>query len=352
MRLNSIILLVVVAIMSSCISTETTTKSSRKVRCEVVTHASDHREEAQFPGRVVAAQDVNLSFRVAGVIESIVATEGQFVRKGEVIAYMDSRDYKLQLAATEAEERGIRAEAERVIALYEDRSTSENNYDKAVNGLKQIEAKLEAHRNALRDTELRAPFDGYLQRRHFEGGEAVSAGMPIVAFVSATAPEVVINIPVQNYLRRGDLCSASAVAQIYPDTKFTLEPISVAPKANLNQLYTTRFRVVPIEGVELSAGMSIMATIEYCSDQDNLLSLPMAAMVERGGRSSVWVVKDGVASLREVSIESFTRSGRALVSGGVEAGEVIVTAGVASLKEGMSVEVLESVSSSNIGGIL
>ncbi len=341
-----------VALGVSCVSTQPQTETIRKVKCEAVSSASDHREVATFPGRITAAADVNLSFRIAGVIDRVVVSEGTFVREGDVIAVMDSRDYELQLRATEAEERGIRAEAERIIALYEDRSTSENNYDKAVNGLKQIEAKLEAHRNALNDTKLKAPFDGYVQKRHFEGGEAVSAGMPIVAFVSSGAPEIVINIPSKNYIKRNSISSASAVVDIYPNEVFNLTQIGVAPKANLNQLYASRFAIEPIEGVDLGVGMSAMVSIEYRDECDDMVSLPMVAIVERGGKSSVWVFEEGVVRLREIEVDSFTREGRALVKSGVEVGEVVITAGVASLKEGERVEPLEPMSKSNIGGIL
>ena len=73
--------------------------------------------QTAYPGRIKAAADVDLSFRVAGPIFRMEAEEGKFVRKGEVLAEIDPRDYALQFSATEAEYKQVKAEAERVIEL-------------------------------------------------------------------------------------------------------------------------------------------------------------------------------------------------------------------------------------------
>jgi len=103
------------------------------IRTVKVASAENYGEvkTATFPGKVKPASEVNLAFRISGPIAKIHVREGQFVRKGELLAEMDQRDYQLQLAATEAEYTQIKAEAERVIKLYEKQSVSENDYDKA-----------------------------------------------------------------------------------------------------------------------------------------------------------------------------------------------------------------------------
>ena len=128
-----------------------------------------------YPGKVYAASDISLSFRVAGPIIAVLPEEGAFVKKGQLLAEIDPRDYKIQLAATEAEYKQIKGEAERVMELYKRGSIAINDYEKAVYGLKQITAKYEAHKNALRDTRLLAPFDGYVQKRFYDAHETVAA---------------------------------------------------------------------------------------------------------------------------------------------------------------------------------
>ena len=119
-----------------------------------------------YPGKIKAASEVKLSFRVAGPIRAVLPEVGAFVKKGELIAEIDPRDYEIQLSATEAEYNQVKEEAGRVIELYNRGSVPVNDYDKAVAGVKQITAKYDAHKNALADTRLTAPFDGYIQKKY------------------------------------------------------------------------------------------------------------------------------------------------------------------------------------------
>lgn len=338
----------------SCVGNQQSTTSVRRVKCEVAQGVSQSSGGSRYPGKVVAAKEVNRAFRVAGVIDRIVVKEGDFVREGDLIAVMDSRDYKLQLAATEAEYTAIKGEVDRVVKLFEEESVSANDYDKAVNGLKQIEAKLESHRNSVADTELRAPFSGYIQKIYFDRGETVSAGMPIISIVSSSAPEVVINIPASEYIKRSKLQSASAKCELYPDVEFGLKHLGTTHKANLNQLYEVRFTLSKSEcDVALSPGMSVMVSLDY-GDLTNggVVKIPFSAVVERDGASKVWVLESGRVSLRTVTICTILKDGDATITDGLEAGDVVITAGLNSLEEGQHVEPLEAMSNSNVGGIL
>lgn len=138
----------------------------------------DTPRTVQFPGCVRAAQEVNAAFKVGGTLRTIFAEEGEFVRRGAPLAALDARDYRLQAEAAEAEYKRVKAEAERVMALYADGAATPDAYDKARYGLQQITAKYENSRNQLADTEIRMPFDGYVQKRLFDPSTVVGAGMP------------------------------------------------------------------------------------------------------------------------------------------------------------------------------
>ena len=137
----------------------------------------------EFPARVQAAGEVHLAFKIPGTLQRIYVDDGAFVRQGELVAEMDPRDYELQLQAVEAEYLSIKAEAERVMALYDQNVATADAYDKARYGLQQITAKYENARNQLADTKLYAPFDGYVKRRRFDPPTVVAAGMPVITFL-------------------------------------------------------------------------------------------------------------------------------------------------------------------------
>ena len=308
-----------------------------------------------FPGKIRAASDVNLAFRVSGTILRVPVKEGAHVKKGDLLAEIDPRDYEIQLSATEAEYNRIKGEAERIIELYKRGSVSRNEYDKAVYGLQQISAKYDAHKNALADTRLTAPFDGYVQKRYYDKDETVSAGMPVVSLINTALPEVEINIPATDYVKRDLFGSFSCKTDIYPDREFPLELVGIARKANLNQLYNMRLRLKEAVGKEIPApGMTAIVTIRYKSQESEMTRIPLSALFGQEETSSVWVYDphSGTVSKRDVTPLKLMLDGTVVLSGGLKAGEKVVTAGIHSLSDGQPVRLLEKPSVTNIGGML
>jgi RND family efflux transporter MFP subunit len=307
-----------------------------------------------FPGKVKASASANLSFKVAGRMTKVHVGAGDFFKKGQLLAEMDDRDYKTQLAATEAEYRSIKAEAERIIELYKTNSVTANDHDKAVYGLQQISAKYEAHKNALADTRLTASFDGYVQQRFFGAGEMVAAGMPVMSVLEAVTPEVEINIPPSEFIKRGEFAGFTCTVDIYPGRKYTLDLLGVTQKANLNQLYTVRLKMKKEETPLPAPGMATMVEIQYKPGNATLLSIPYNAVFEHNSASQVWIYhsETQTVSVRSIKILEMRRNGQAIVSEGLKEGEIVVSAGVHSLKEGEKVKVLPPASPTNIGGLL
>lgn len=309
---------------------------------------------ATFPGKVVAASDISLAFRVSGPILGMNVDVGSRVRKGQLLAQIDPRDYEVQLAATAAEYDQIEKDYGRIKSLYEKGSATPSEYDKIRYGFQQISAKYDAHKNALRDTKLLAPSDGYIQKRLFQPGETVSAGMPVISMISTGSGDVETNIPLSDYIRRDDFDSFYCTVDIYPGKKFPLELIGITRKANLNQLYTMRFRLAG-EGIDMPGpGMSTMVTITYKTGTVQTVSMPLTSVFESDGRSMVWVVDpaSSTVSARPVMLSQILTDGTAVVSEGVSAGDIVLAAGVHSVKEGEKVKLLPPVSPTNVGGML
>lgn len=323
------------------------------VKTETVRNYQD-KLSITYPGKLKSASDVDLSFRVAGPIAVMPVETGAFVRQGQLLAQIDPRDYEIRFSATEAEYKQVKAEAERVIELYRRKSVPVNDYDKAVSGLKRITAQYEAHRNALQDTRLLAPFDGYIQKKYFDAHETVNAGMPVLSMVGNAYFEVEINIPSSDYVRQRYFKSFSCTFDVFPGKVFPLELTGITKKANLNQLYQVRLRLKPQAGLEIAAGMSVNVTIDYLPDEEELTIIPLTAVFEGDDSSSVWVYDPGreCVNRRKVELRKFLKSGEVVINAGLKSGEIVVTAGVHSLKEGMRVKLLKPVTKTNIGGLL
>jgi RND family efflux transporter MFP subunit len=308
-----------------------------------------------YPGKVVSADDINVAFRISGPVKKIFVHEGQFVKKGEVIAMMDPRDYEVQLSATRAEYEQVRAEAERVIELHKRNSVANKDYDKAVAGLHRIEAKLRAHQNALNDTKLKAPFTGYVQKIFFDEGEMVKAGMPVISLVSASKLQVEAFISTAGYLKKDCFETFLCKTGLYPDQTFSLSLAGITPKANLNQLYKMIFTLDMPDSVSLSPGMSVDVNI-VCNRTtgQTMFIVPVESVFGTGSSSFVWIYDAGSGAVRKaaVKVSKIRNDGTALVSGGLTGGSRVVSAGVHTLEEGQKVRILKPVSKTNVGGLL
>ena len=268
----------------SCSNGAKDTREYQTVKTDTVVSAGG-QTSLQYPGKVKAAQDISLAFRVSGTIQKIYVKDGARVQAGQLLAELDPTDYQVQLDATEAEYKQIKAEAERVMALYKDNGTTPSANDKAVYGLKQITAKYRHHKDQLGYTRLYAPFSGYIQKRLFEAHETVGAGMPVLSMISNSAPEVEINLPAAEYIRREQFDRYRCTFDIYPEQTYELKLISVTPKANANQLYTMRLQLITDNRPVPSPGMNTMVTILCNNDSSRNLSVPGSAVLQKRRQS-------------------------------------------------------------------
>lgn len=339
-------------LVNSCSERKSEEAEVANVRLFTVRNAGNTSAQ-EFPGRVKAAEEVNMAFKVSGTLARVYVEEGSRVTKGQLVAEIDPRDYQVQLSAIEAEYMKVKSEAERVMALYADSVGTADSYDKARYGLRQITAKYENARNQLADTKIYAPFDGYVQKRLFDPPMVLAAGMPVVTLVSGGKQEIEINIPASAYLRRHEMVSFYASFD-FITRKIPLRLISIAPKANANQLYTMRLALPQDVSPRPSLGMNAMVSIITSNEVDGKMEIPSSALFKKNGKTCVWVYheKGSVIELRAIMVGQLRTDGTASVTKGLSDGERVVAAGVHKLTDKQKVKPIKDESETNVGGLL
>ncbi len=308
-----------------------------------------------YPGKTRSAAEINMSFRVSGPISKIHVKEGQHVNKGQLVASMDPRDYQVQLSATQAEYEQIKADAERIIAMYEEGNTTASNYDKARYGLEQITQKLNNHRNQLADTHIYAPIDGYIQDIIHEAGETVGAGMPVISMFGSGTVEIEVNISAFDYANRERLKNAYCTFDLMPGQTFPLQISSISPEANASQLYTVRLRFTSTyDHKKITPGMSTMVYVDVSNETNGNVSIPTTSIIDEGGEQKVFVYdpSTSIVSKRTVIVKRLHRNGMADIESGLNDGDEVVSAGAHHITDGQKVKPLPKHSPSNIGGLL
>ena len=341
--------------MGSCGKRDTSRQEVPMVEVAEV-RGQNEMDATTFSGRTKSASEVNLAFRVSGPISQVLVKEGDHVSKGQVVAILDSRDYEVQLAATQAEYAQVKADAERVMALYAEGNTTASNNDKARYGLQQITQKLANHKNQLADTRLRSTIDGYVQTKLHEAGETVAAGMPVLSVFGSGDTEVEIHVSSADFARLEQFVGFSCKFDVTGDTAYPLAIARTSQEANSSQLYTVRLRFTgAFDHKRITPGMTTMVYAEVAdSETDGRVLVPSSALLRSDGKTQVFVYDSStsVVKARTVTVSSILRDGTASVAGGLKSGERVVASGVHHVRDGQQVRLLQKPTSSNVGGLL
>ncbi|MBC2711643.1 MAG: efflux RND transporter periplasmic adaptor subunit [Desulfosarcina sp.] len=300
-----------------------------------------------YPGKTRANRRVNLSFKVPGPLVELPVEEGQEVNKGQLIARILPRDFKINLDQVKA--RAIEAERQydRYKELYVRKQVSKAEFDRFKASRDVAAAQLEDAQNALKDTYLKAPFDGIVAKRHVENFEEVQAKQPIVFFQDLSKIEVLVDAPetVVVTLGRGERIEATATFAAAPDINFPLELKEYSTQADPQ---TQTYQVVLVmdrpEGINILPGMTatVIGKQAAAGDSASRIVIPaIAVMEDPQEKAFVWVLKkeDMTVHKTAVTVGEMTGSDSILVLDGLEGGEQIATSGVTKLQDGMKVSI-------------
>lgn len=362
------IVLAVVAIAIAAIAGwRLSTGGPRPVRLGIVTGTgggSISSAGISANGYVVARTKASVSAKIPGRLEYLGVTEGSKVREGEIIARIESGDYAAQLAAARARTAEVhvqivqaKRDLERAKALRAQNLNADLDLENAQTSLDAFEAQLEVTKAQeqlaavnLENTRVRAPFDGTVLRKDAEVGEIVapsSAGggltrtaIVTMADLGTLEVEVDVNEAYIAQIRNGQ--PSQITLDAYPDTSFAGRVRQVVPTADRQKatvlvkvsILDRDPRILPEMGAKVvflppKEGTPIVAA-------PRRVTVPTEAISQRGGRSVVWVVVDGVARLTPV--ETGPERGEQIeVRNGLSGGESVVLSPPADLKDGARV---------------
>lgn len=307
-------------------------------------------EPVVLTGRVAAADEVALGFRIGGrLLERPVAT-GQRVEPGQLVARLEPqnelnalRTAEANLAAAQGQLDEARAEYGRQRHLEERGWAARAVYERARQAFQTAQARVDAARAQLelaRDqlafTELHADAPGVVVAVLAEPGEVVAAGQPVVRLAREGGRDAVFDVP------------ASVIRRAPADPVITVELADdrsirakgrvreVSPEADpITRTFEVKIGLID-PPAEMRLGATVIGRMETAASE--VLEIPATALFRHDGRPAVWVVDRASSSvaLRPVEVARFDTSTVVLASG-LEKGELVVTAGVQALHPGQKV---------------
>ena len=310
-------------------------------------------KEKEFSGIVKEAREINFGFKTAGQLEKIHVKDGDYVKEGQLVAELDSKDYQLALNATQIQYDQTSRQVERLKKLREGKSVSVNDYDKAVSGLEQLAIQLQNEKNRVSYTKLYAPANGYIQKVNFEKSEMVDAGTPVMTLLETSKLNVEVNIPAELYLQKNKIKKIYCKTSVGKETTLPMKIESMTPKADGNQLYQMKLAFAKTPGKEITSGMNISVVVEMTEGSaKSEYTIPLHSIFKSGDDDCIWILNsDSTLQKKIIKMNKLDDNGDAIIESGLNGNENIVKAGVTYLQEGEKVKVVSKASTTNVGGL-
>lgn len=325
--------------------------------------AADKELSTSYSATIRGRQDIDIYPQVSGTIEKLCVTEGQTVRRGQLLFVIDQIPYRAALKTAVANVEAARAAmataeltynsnkelyAQKVVSEFS-LKTAENTYLTAKAQLTQAEAQEVNARNNLSYTEVKSPSDGVVGALPYRVGALVGANLPYpLTTVSDNSDMYVYFSMTENQLLAltRQYGSMDEALKNMPEVELILNDNSVYNKKGViesisrvidRQTGTVMARVVfPNESRLLHSGAS--GTVVVPSIYKDCIAIPQGATVQMQDKVVVYKVVDGKAVSTLITVAGISDGREYVVLSGLQSGDEIISEGAGLVREGTQVK--------------
>jgi RND family efflux transporter MFP subunit len=341
------------ALLAACSKDAPPPEDVRPVRALTLA-AGGAQATAEFSGDVRPRYESRLGFRVAGKISARKVDVGTTVKRGTLLMQLDPQDLRLGQAQAQASLRAAqtnadlaRAELKRYQDLRSQNFVSQAVLDQKVAAARSSQANVEAARAQLREqanqtgyASLESDTDGVVTAIDAEVGQVVAAGAPVVRVARTDEKEVVIGVPEDQVDELRHVGEVRVRLWADPNRAIAGKIREVSPVADpATRTYTVKVSIPASEEVRLGMTAVVQLVRQSAAAAGAQVRVPLSSLVQNKGASAVWVIENGAVRLQPVQLGGVAGND-VLLTGGVRAGQAIVTAGVNLLKNGQKVRIL------------
>jgi membrane fusion protein (multidrug efflux system) len=320
-------------------------------------HIEDHEQVALSGAIAPLAAPSSVSFLVPGKVIRVLPREGDYVRKGRLLASIDPFDYQLALTAAVKQTEMARIaferaedEHQRMKMLFDSKSLAPNDYEKYKSAYESIGQQFEQAaaseaiaRKRLTDAVLLSPIDGFISKRAIEPGETAGPGRPVFEIVNLDTVEISVGVPETDVhlVRVGQEAAVTLPALPGESFKGVVRLVNVSADPG-TRTFMTRIGI-PNPKHTLRIGMVAEARIQG-DKVVKTLNAPLESIVrDPQGATMVYVYYPEQKRVYAKRVEIGAPRERDLeIRGGLSGDEWIVLTGQTRLREGSEVSAVET----------
>jgi membrane fusion protein, multidrug efflux system len=288
-----------------------------------------------------AREQVEVVPKQAGLVARILVEEGDRVAEGQLLAQLDDEEWRLQLQQTDARTRSALDAVERARALREFGLVPEQEVERLASDARVAESELALARLRVQNAGIRAPIAGTVTRRFIERGQQVGTQTSTFELADLDNLEAHLAVPERDAGRIqvgqiGRVIQEEGGPATAEGRVDRIRPV-VDPQSGTVRVTVT----IPVDPADrtLRPGQFINVDLVTETLQDRI-TLPRTAVVVDGAAPRVFIVQEGRAVEREVSL-GYSRGDRVEIQSGIEPGDTVVIVGQDNLRSAAPVRLME-----------
>lgn len=293
----------------------------------------------EYLGSFDANRDVTISAETQGRVIAGNIREGDLISAGTLIAQIDNVGLRAQRFSAQASFNNAKANLERYQNASVGEGVSQMQVDEQKLTLESARAQLQQIDKQVSQSRILAPFSGNVTSKSFELGTFVAPGTKLLEIVDISKVKLAINVPEAEVAFFAKGKKIKVHTDVYPDAKFNGIVDELISKADATHNYPVKITVINDQANRLLPGMYGKVNKD---DQLNrsALTINRSALLGSAKIPQVFVIKNGEAQL--VSISTGRSNDKLIeVTGGISAGDIVVTSGQVNLSNGIKVAAIK-----------
>ena len=310
-------------------------------------------DQITIVGNAEAVETSTVASEVSGIVEHYPIREGDFIKKGDLLARLRSTDFQFRLRGAKAAKEKIMAnllfaekELERAKKLKGTDSIAERNYDQALYSYQALaqellvsEAEIDRLQYQIDQARVVSPFSGFVAREHTQVGEWINPGGAVATLLDLTNMQVEVDVPERYAVMISPKSEAKVMIKSVSDNVLLGKVYAILPQGDFKaRSFPVRIYLSNPE-FKIKSGMEATVTFTLSNSKEALL-IPKDAVVTAGNNRLVFSVVQGKANPVGINIIGYY-DGNVAVEGDLKQGDLVVIRGNERLRPGQPVQIIE-----------
>lgn len=305
-----------------------------------VVEESPIEQKEVVSGSIVPNRVVDIAAELPRKLVAVHFKDGAFVKQGEILYRLDDADIKARMRQLQAELNLALINEQRLDALLKTESVRREEYDIAYAKLQSLQAAKELLQVELNKTWIRAPFSGVIGISKVFPGSYITPGTPLVVLQEQHVLKVQFSVS-EKYLPVIKPGSRIFFTTAFNDDRITATIISAEASVDVQSRSILVQALFTNTAGKIKPGMSAKVFFNTSANHTKGMMIPTEALIPGGNGYSVFVVKNGVAAIRPVTVANRNEK-EAMINTGLSSGDTVIVSNILRTGDGTPVSIVSS----------